>query len=75
MHWWPGDQWTRDSYAYYGVGQYTRFGGAEDERSGSCHFAGEHTSQDLQGHPNGAVETGERAATEVLADLRGRRSA
>ena len=38
--------------------------------SGNCHFAGEHTSQDSQGYLNGAVETGERAAAEILADLK-----
>ena len=36
---------------------------------GNCHFAGEHTSIDFQGYLNGAVETGERAAGEILADL------
>ena len=58
--------WTLGSYSYYRVGQYTRFGGAEAERSGRCHFAGEHTSSDAQGYLEGAVESGERAAREVL---------
>ena len=44
--------------------------GVEGERSGNCHFAGEHTSVDFQGYLNGAVETGERAAAEILGDLR-----
>ena len=43
---------------------------AERPRQGNCHFAGEHTSQDFQGHLNGAVETGERAANEILGDLK-----
>ena len=34
-----------------------------------CHFCGEHTSIDFQGYLNGAVETGERAAREVIGDL------
>ena len=34
-----------------------------------CHFAGEHTSTDAQGYLEGAVESGERAAREVLAGL------
>jgi monoamine oxidase len=42
----------------------------EKTRQGNCHFAGEHTSQDFQGYLNGAVETGERAAAEILADLK-----
>jgi monoamine oxidase len=42
----------------------------EKERQGNCHFCGEHTSQDSQGYLNGAVETGERAAGEILDDLK-----
>jgi monoamine oxidase len=67
---WPDYPWTRGSYSYWKVGQYTRFSGAESEISGTCHFAGEHTSQDFQGYLNGAVESGERAAGEVLAALK-----
>jgi monoamine oxidase len=64
---WTGYPWTKGSYSYWKVGQYTRFSGAERERSGNCHFAGEHTSIDFQGYLNGAVESGARAASEVLA--------
>ena len=67
---WPGYEWTKGSYSYWKVGQYTSFGGVEGERSGNCHFAGEHTSLDFQGYLNGAIETGERAAAEVLGDLK-----
>jgi monoamine oxidase len=67
---WLGYPWTKGSYSYWGVGQYTRFAGAERESSGNCHFAGEHTSIDFQGYLNGAVESGERAAGEVLAALK-----
>jgi monoamine oxidase len=69
---WPDYQWTRGSFSYWKVGQYTRFAGAERERSGNCHFAGEHTSIEYQGYMNGAVESGERAAAEILSDLRNR---
>jgi monoamine oxidase len=41
----------------------------EGRRQGNCHFAGEHTSIDFQGYLNGAVETGQRAAAEILGDL------
>jgi monoamine oxidase len=67
---WTGYPWTKGSYSYWKVGQYTRFAGAESEISGACHFCGEHTSQDFQGYLNGGVESGERAAAEVLAALR-----
>jgi monoamine oxidase len=66
---WVANEWTRGSYSYYAPGQYTRFAGAEAEAVGGCHFAGEHTSIDAQGYLEGAVESGERAAREVLAGL------
>jgi monoamine oxidase len=67
---WTGNPWTKGSYSYWKVGQYTKFSGMEKERQGNCHFCGEHTSQDFQGYLNGAVDTGERAANEILADLK-----
>jgi monoamine oxidase len=67
---WTGYPWTKGSYSYWRVGQYTKFSGWEKERQGNCHFAGEHTSQDFQGYLNGAVETGVRAAGEILGDLK-----
>jgi monoamine oxidase len=67
---WPSNVWTRGAYSYWRVGQYTRFSGSEYQRSNNCHFCGEHTSIDSQGYLNGAVETGQRAAADVLADLK-----
>jgi monoamine oxidase len=67
---WPGNPWTKGSYSFWKVGQYTKFAGAEGERSGNCHFAGEHTSIDSQGYLNGAVESGERVSKEILADIK-----
>jgi len=67
---WTAYPWTKGSYSYWKVGQYQAFAGAEGERSGNCHFAGEHTSIDFQGYLNGGVESGERAANEILADLK-----
>jgi monoamine oxidase len=66
---WPGYRWTRGSYSYWKVGQYTRFAGVERAPERNCFFCGEHTSIDFQGYLNGAVETGERAAGEVLDSL------
>jgi monoamine oxidase len=70
LDFWTAYPWTRGSYSYWKVGQYTKFSGMEKERQGNCHFAGEHTSQDFQGYLNGGVETGERAAAEILGDLK-----
>ena len=70
IDYWQGYKWTLGSYSYWKVGQYTKFVGMEAERQGNCHFAGEHTSIDFQGYLNGAVESGERAANEILADYK-----
>jgi monoamine oxidase len=66
VDYWPAYPWTRGSYSYYKPGQYTAFGAAEEEISGACHFAGEHTTQDYQGYLQGAVFSGQRAAAEVI---------
>ncbi|MDR7380725.1 flavin monoamine oxidase family protein [Promicromonospora iranensis] len=71
LDYWPCYRWTRGSYSYYGVGQYTAFAGVEGEPVGTCYFAGEHTSIESQGYLNGAVESGERAAREMLDALGG----
>jgi monoamine oxidase len=63
---WVNDPWHLGSYSYYGVGDYTRFAGIEGHRERNVHFAGEQTSYDFQGYINGAVESGERVAREIL---------
>jgi monoamine oxidase len=69
VDYWAANPWARGSYSYYRRGQYTAFGGAEEQVSGACHFAGEHTTQDFQGYLQGAVFSGQRAAAEVLDAL------
>ena len=66
---WATDPWVRGSYAAYLPGQYTRFYGFVGKREGNIHFAGEHAATDFQGFLEGAVETGERAATEIARDV------
>jgi len=66
---WRTNPYARGSYAYWQVGQYTRFAGIEGVQEGNAHFCGEHTSIDSQGYLNGATETGERAAGEIISDL------
>jgi monoamine oxidase len=70
VDYWQGYQWTKGSYSYWKVGQYTKFAGAEAQQEGACHFAGEHTSIEFQGYLNGGVESGERAAAEIVAALK-----
>jgi monoamine oxidase len=60
----------RGSYSHWKVGQYTLFSGSERERSGNCHFAGEHCSLQFQGFMEGGAQEGQRAANEILADYK-----
>ena len=69
LDYWTGSPWAKGSYSYWKVGQYTKFSGVERETEGQCYFAGEHTSIDFQGYLNGAVETGQKAASDVLSSL------
>ena len=70
---WDRNPWSLGSYALVKPGQYTSFYGVEAEPRGNVHFAGEHTSIESQGYLNGGVESGMRAASEVLAALGARR--
>jgi monoamine oxidase len=72
LDYWTGYEWTQGSYSYWKVGQYTAFAGMERAEQNGCHFAGEHTSIDFQGYLQGGVETGERAAGEILAAYKGK---
>jgi monoamine oxidase len=65
---WAEYKFTRGSYTCPLVGQYTtllNFAG-EPELGGRLVFAGEHTSGDFSGFMNGAVQSGNRAAKEIL---------
>ncbi len=71
LDYWTGRPLTRGSYSYYRVGQMTAFAGVEGKPSGGCHFAGEQTSYTFQGYMEGAVKSGERAASEIITALGG----
>jgi monoamine oxidase len=69
LDYWHNDPWVKGSYSYYPPGGFTGFAGAEHVREGNVHFAGEHTARYTQrGYMNGAVESGERAAREIMLD-------
>ena len=65
---WPEYKFTRGSYTCPLVGQYTTLlaAAAPAEMDGRLVFAGEHTSGDFSGFMNGAVESGNRAAKEII---------
>jgi monoamine oxidase len=58
------------SYSYWKPGQYTSFAGYEGMRQGNIHFAGEHCSLNFQGFMEGGAQEGQRAANEILGDLK-----
>lgn len=66
---WTSNPWSMGSYSYFRPGYQTTLFGIEREREGNCFFAGEHTAE--QGaFLNSGVESGMRAAREVVASLR-----
>lgn len=71
MQHWPSVPLARGSYCSPKVGQYLEFFGCEGETelNGRLLFAGEHTSPDWWGYMNGAIQSGERAAKEVITGM------
>jgi monoamine oxidase len=67
---WAAEPYALGSYSCYLPGQWTTIGGAEGERVGNLWFAGEHCSLGSQGYMNGACETAEKAAKDILQSLR-----
>lgn len=65
LHSWPDYRFNRGGYAYFHPGQIKDFAGAMSLPAGRLHFAGEHTATLTPGM-EGAAESGERAALEVL---------
>jgi monoamine oxidase len=67
---WSAEEWTRGCYgAHMPPGVWTQFGPALRDSVGRVHWAGTETAANWSGYMDGAVESGERAAAEVLARL------
>jgi monoamine oxidase len=62
---WSAEPWTRGAFAVYRPGQMTTLMPVLASAESGLHFAGEHTSV-WTGWMEGALESGERAAREVL---------
>ena len=62
---WNTSPWNGGHLAHRGPGDVGRFGSVIAEPHGQIHFAGEHTAISMMGM-EGAMESGERAAVEVL---------
>jgi monoamine oxidase len=65
---WNAIPWNRAHLHHRGPGDITKFGNIAAEAHGRIHFAGEHTSVTMMGM-EGAMESGERAAIEILLQL------
>jgi monoamine oxidase len=64
---WTADPWARGCYgAHFPPGTWTQFGPALCRPSGLLHWAGTETATVWSGYMDGAVQSGKRAAREVL---------
>lgn len=70
---WPSSPFALGSYTCYKPGQYSTLSDSVATPVGNLFFAGEHTSAEFNGYMEGAAESGERAAKEVLAKVGRRR--
>jgi monoamine oxidase len=73
---WSSDEWSRGCYAgVFGPGAWTQYGRALRAPIGRIHWAGTETATRWMGYFDGAIQSGKRAAAEVLADARDREPA
>lgn len=69
-HNWSEESWTRGCYAgYMPPGVWSDYGAALRAPIGRLYWAGTETSEVFAGYMDGAVRSGERAATEVSSQL------
>jgi monoamine oxidase len=65
---WHDDPWQRGAISFLQPNQFERLWPAARRAEGRVHFAGEHTSVFL-GWQNGALESAERVAQEIIDDM------
>jgi monoamine oxidase len=70
---WENDPWAGGGYAAFTTSYDPALRQCLSHPHGRCFFAGEHTSLRWQGYMNGAVESGLRAALDVITSVQGRR--
>ena len=63
---WEDDPLARGGYAYADPAFDPAWKPLLSRRAGRIVFGGEHTSEDFQGYMEGAVESGQRAASELV---------
>ena len=70
---WGADPFARGAWAYFRPGQIARFAAAMGTPHGRIRFCGEHLALANRGM-EGAMESGERAAKEIIAPQQSRRA-
>lgn len=65
-YYWGNDNYSKGAYAIYGTGQWFTIRPVLQRPFGKVYFAGEHLA-DWQGFMEGAINTGEAAAEQVLS--------
>lgn len=66
---WSAEEWTRGCYGgHFPPGVWTQFGASLRDPIGRIHWAGTETAERWMGYVDGAIESGIRAAVEVLED-------
>ncbi|GAA2996348.1 flavin monoamine oxidase family protein [Actinokineospora diospyrosa] len=68
-HQWVDDEWSRGTWTTFRAGQITRYEKDLAVAEGLVHFAGAHTAHRWPGFIDGAIDSGKRAAAELLAEL------
>lgn len=67
---WTAEEWTRGCYGgHFPPGVWTSYGSALREPVGRIHWAGTETAAVWNGYMDGAISSGERAASEALAAI------
>jgi monoamine oxidase len=64
-YYWGADPYSKGAYAMYGVGQWFTLRPILAKEFHNIHFAGENIA-DWQGFMEGAINTGEEAANEIM---------
>lgn len=65
---WPSEPWTRASYSFPAPGEVTRLGPelTKSHCNGRLYLAGEHTCYSFIGYMEGALQSGQRVAQQIL---------
>lgn len=70
-HDWVHDEFSKGTWATFRAGQFAEYELCVGRPEGRVHFAGSHTARRWRAFIDGAIESGKRAAAEILASRQG----